>query len=182
MGVNEKNWPKGQFTLEQVDFLNRNAHYPEWREAVSAVFARARSTAGCRGRPQWSPAPGCGLLAPPIFRPIRTACGFVFAKGKAHGDGAPGRPEGLSSVVADRASARPATLRRWARNMRCKGEAPATSRGWWRRVATGGAARRASVQLQLRKLEAVSQAPDDRGQPACRLRARSTDRENSAPS
>ena len=40
MGVNEKNWPKGQFTLEQVDFLNRNAHYPEWRAAVSAVFAR----------------------------------------------------------------------------------------------------------------------------------------------
>jgi hypothetical protein len=40
MGVNEKMWPKGQFTLEQVDFLNRNPHYPEWRSAVSGVFAQ----------------------------------------------------------------------------------------------------------------------------------------------
>lgn len=40
MGVNETTWPKGQFTLDQVDFLNRNAHYPEWRRAVSGVFAR----------------------------------------------------------------------------------------------------------------------------------------------
>ncbi len=40
MGVNEKTWPKGQFTLEQVDFLNRNPHYPEWRSAVSNVFAQ----------------------------------------------------------------------------------------------------------------------------------------------
>ena len=40
MGVNEKTWPKGQFTLEQVDFLNRNPHYPEWRAAVSQVFAQ----------------------------------------------------------------------------------------------------------------------------------------------
>jgi hypothetical protein len=40
MGVNEKTWPKGQFTLEQVDFLNRNPHYPEWRSAVSGVFAQ----------------------------------------------------------------------------------------------------------------------------------------------
>jgi hypothetical protein len=40
MGVNGKTWPKGQFTLDQVDFLNRNAHYPEWRKAVAGVFAR----------------------------------------------------------------------------------------------------------------------------------------------
>jgi len=40
MGVNEKTFPKGQFTLEQVDFLNRNPHYPEWRAAVAQVFAR----------------------------------------------------------------------------------------------------------------------------------------------
>src|SRR6202011_589435 len=40
MGVNEKTWPKGQFTLEQVDFLNRNSHFPEWRNAVSGVFAQ----------------------------------------------------------------------------------------------------------------------------------------------
>ena len=40
MGVNEKTWPKREFTLQQVDFLNRNPHYPEWRAAVSQVFAR----------------------------------------------------------------------------------------------------------------------------------------------
>ena len=40
MGVNEKTWPKGQFTLEQVDFLNRNPYYPEWRAAVAQVFAQ----------------------------------------------------------------------------------------------------------------------------------------------
>ena len=40
MGVSEKTFPKGQFTLEQVDFLNRNPHYPEWRAAVSQVFAK----------------------------------------------------------------------------------------------------------------------------------------------
>jgi len=40
MGVNEKTWPKGQFTLEQVDFLSRNPRYPEWRSAVSGVFAQ----------------------------------------------------------------------------------------------------------------------------------------------
>ena len=40
MGVNEKTWPKGVFTLDQVDFLNRNAHYAEWRKAVAGVFAR----------------------------------------------------------------------------------------------------------------------------------------------
>jgi hypothetical protein len=40
MGVNEKTWPKAQFTLEQVDFLNRNPHYQEWRSAVAGVFAQ----------------------------------------------------------------------------------------------------------------------------------------------
>jgi hypothetical protein len=39
MGVDAASWPKRQFTLEQVDFLNRNAHYPEWRAAVAGVFA-----------------------------------------------------------------------------------------------------------------------------------------------
>src|SRR5215472_5098491 len=33
MGVNEKTWPSDKFTLEQVDFLNRNPYYPEWRGA-----------------------------------------------------------------------------------------------------------------------------------------------------
>src|SRR5882762_8156620 len=27
MGVNEKTWPRRQFTLDQVDFLNRNQFY-----------------------------------------------------------------------------------------------------------------------------------------------------------
>jgi len=39
MGVNDKTWPPRQFTLDQVDFLNRNPHYPEWRRSVSNVFA-----------------------------------------------------------------------------------------------------------------------------------------------
>jgi len=40
MGVNEKNWPQRHFTLDQVDFLNRSAHYPEWRKAITDIFAR----------------------------------------------------------------------------------------------------------------------------------------------
>ena len=40
MGVNETTFPRGQFTLEQVDFLNRNPHYSEWRGAIAQVFAR----------------------------------------------------------------------------------------------------------------------------------------------
>ena len=40
MGVTEANWPRRTFTLQQVDFLNRSPHYPEWRKAVSDVFAR----------------------------------------------------------------------------------------------------------------------------------------------
>src|SRR5579863_1932282 len=39
MGVSEKTFPKGQFTLEQVDFLNRNPYYTEWRAAVTRIFA-----------------------------------------------------------------------------------------------------------------------------------------------
>ena len=40
MGVNDKVWPRRQFTLDQVDFLNRSAHYPEWRQAVARIFSR----------------------------------------------------------------------------------------------------------------------------------------------
>ena len=40
MGMTEKTWPRGVFTLEQVDFLNRNRYYPEWRAAVSQIFAQ----------------------------------------------------------------------------------------------------------------------------------------------
>ena len=38
MGVNSRTWPRGGFSLEHVDFLNRNALYPEWRRQVSAIF------------------------------------------------------------------------------------------------------------------------------------------------
>jgi hypothetical protein len=38
MGVTPRTWPRGGFSLEHVDFLNRNALYPEWRRQVSAVF------------------------------------------------------------------------------------------------------------------------------------------------
>src|SRR5271169_1371354 len=38
MGVNEKNWPRREFTLDQIDFLNRNPYYSQWRSAVSEVF------------------------------------------------------------------------------------------------------------------------------------------------
>src|SRR5262245_17953053 len=40
MGVNEKIWTKRQFTLDQVDFLNRSAHYPEWRRVIAQIFSR----------------------------------------------------------------------------------------------------------------------------------------------
>lgn len=39
MGVTPANWPKGQFTLAQVDFLNRNPHYAEWRDEIRRLFA-----------------------------------------------------------------------------------------------------------------------------------------------
>jgi hypothetical protein len=40
MGVNETTWPRRRFTLDNVDFLNRNAHYPEWRQAVAQAFSK----------------------------------------------------------------------------------------------------------------------------------------------
>ncbi len=33
-------WNTRKFTLEHVDFLQRNRHLPEWREAVAAIFAK----------------------------------------------------------------------------------------------------------------------------------------------
>jgi hypothetical protein len=39
MGVTDAIWPRRTFTLQQVDFLNRSPHYPEWRKAVSGIFA-----------------------------------------------------------------------------------------------------------------------------------------------
>ncbi|HTS32016.1 MAG TPA: hypothetical protein VMH81_39365 [Bryobacteraceae bacterium] len=40
MGVNEKTFPRGQFTLEQVDFLNRSPQYTEWRGGITKVFSQ----------------------------------------------------------------------------------------------------------------------------------------------
>ncbi len=56
MGVTPAKWPRGQFTLEQVDFLNRNAHYPAWRAEIARLFSgldpilEAQITA--KGRPR----------------------------------------------------------------------------------------------------------------------------------
>jgi hypothetical protein len=40
MGVTENNWPRHEFTLDQIDFLNRNPHYSEWRDSVRKVFSK----------------------------------------------------------------------------------------------------------------------------------------------
>ena len=40
MGINASNWPAGRFTLQNVDFLNRNPHYTEWRKVVAHLFGR----------------------------------------------------------------------------------------------------------------------------------------------
>ncbi len=40
LGVTDANWPKRTFTLQQVDFLNRSPHYPEWRKAIADVFSQ----------------------------------------------------------------------------------------------------------------------------------------------
>ena len=56
MGVTDAVWPKRTFTLQQVDFLNRSPHYPEWRKAVSGVFAKIDpvldAEAALHGRPR----------------------------------------------------------------------------------------------------------------------------------
>jgi hypothetical protein len=58
MGVNEKNWPRRTFTLNQVDFLNRNPHYPAWRAEVAKIFSRLdpvlEEAVRRRGRPRVS--------------------------------------------------------------------------------------------------------------------------------
>lgn len=56
MGINEKSWPRRTFTLDQVDFLNRNAHYAEWRAEVAKIFSRVDPVLDdqvrMRGRPR----------------------------------------------------------------------------------------------------------------------------------
>ncbi len=58
MGVNPRTWPRKSFTLDQVDFLNRNAHYREWRQIVTGIFAQLdpilEEDIARRGRPRFS--------------------------------------------------------------------------------------------------------------------------------
>jgi hypothetical protein len=58
MGVNEENWPRRRFTLDQVDFLNRNPHYAEWRREITTIFARLDPVLDAetarRGRPRFA--------------------------------------------------------------------------------------------------------------------------------
>ena len=39
MGVDRHTWNTKEFTLEHVDFLERNRHLAEWREVVASIFA-----------------------------------------------------------------------------------------------------------------------------------------------
>jgi hypothetical protein len=39
MGVTAKTWNPREFTLAHVDFLNRSAHYAEWRAEISRIFS-----------------------------------------------------------------------------------------------------------------------------------------------
>jgi hypothetical protein len=56
MGVNEKNWPRRSFRLDQVDFLNRNPRYSEWRTEIAKIFSRVdpvlEEDVRRRGRPR----------------------------------------------------------------------------------------------------------------------------------
>ncbi|MBL8239471.1 MAG: hypothetical protein JNM66_18745 [Bryobacterales bacterium] len=54
MGVTPKSWPRGRFTLEQVDFLNRNALYPEWRRVITSIFESINPAldAAVKGKPR----------------------------------------------------------------------------------------------------------------------------------
>ena len=40
MGINATNWNRREFTLAHVDFLNRSAHYPAWRAAITEIFSK----------------------------------------------------------------------------------------------------------------------------------------------
>lgn len=40
MGIDAGKWKKREFSLEQVDFLQRSPHYAEWRARVTDLFAR----------------------------------------------------------------------------------------------------------------------------------------------
>ena len=40
MGIDRSSWSTKEFTLEHVDFLQRNRRLPEWRQAIADIFAR----------------------------------------------------------------------------------------------------------------------------------------------
>jgi len=40
MGVSEEAWDRHQFTLKHVDFLQRSAHFPEWRRVIADIFSK----------------------------------------------------------------------------------------------------------------------------------------------
>lgn len=56
MGVTPEKWPRGRFTLEQVDFLNRNAYYAEWRGEIARLFGQIdpvlEAEVTAKGRPR----------------------------------------------------------------------------------------------------------------------------------
>ncbi len=39
MGVDRDSWNRREFTLEHVDFLQRNRRLPEWRDTIARIFA-----------------------------------------------------------------------------------------------------------------------------------------------
>jgi len=39
MGVDRNSWNRREFTLEHVDFLQRNRRLPEWRDTIARIFA-----------------------------------------------------------------------------------------------------------------------------------------------
>ena len=54
MGVTPTTWPRGRFSLEQVDFLNRNPLYPEWRRIITVIFNQINPVldAAIKGQPR----------------------------------------------------------------------------------------------------------------------------------
>jgi hypothetical protein len=40
MGVNDRNGPAREFSLANVDFLNRSPYYPAWRTEIAKIFSR----------------------------------------------------------------------------------------------------------------------------------------------
>lgn len=56
MGVTPISWPRGSFTLQQVDFLNRNSLYPEWRSVITRMFDQINpvldAEAAAKGKPR----------------------------------------------------------------------------------------------------------------------------------